>query len=266
MRCFMSEPLSVHQAFVRDFEWANTPLGPMAEWNSQLVETVSLTLTNTDPAAVFWGSQMTSIYNEAFIQIAGQKHPAMMGDSPANAFAEVWDQFFEPRIQLSRTTRAPFREQALCLLLERLGYPEETYMTFTFLPLLGLSGEVVGFYHTVIEETQQVLAKRRMSLLLSVSEILSRAQEQRSFWGLLIEALTDAQHDTPFVVLYSVAQSTDLDLENNGAEYCQLEGALGYPPDHKALLKGFWLHEDQSAFASSFRSSMESRTSTILHP
>lgn len=277
VRCFMSEPLSAHQAFVRDFDWASTPVGPMSRWNSHLVDIVSLTLTSTDPAAVFWGDEMTSIYNESFITIAGQKHPAMMGDTPKKAFAEVWDQFFEPRIQLSRVTREPFCEEGLCLLLERRGYPEETFMTFTFLPLLDHTGEVVGFYHTVTEATQQILSQRRMSLLLSTSEVLSKAQNLRSFWTLLVESLSGSELDTPFAVLYSVSDQPELGSTDDIPDEhlrsapetlvqveCHLEGHIGYHPEHNDLLDTFWLDQEDSVFASVFRSSMDSRTPKII--
>lgn len=209
----------------------------MDEWESQLLDLTSLTLTKTDPAAVFWGSDMTSIYNEAFITIAGRKHPSTMGSSPALAFAEVWDTFFESRIQLSRTTKQSFSEKALCLMLERLGFPEETYTDFVFLPLISRSSEVVGFYHTLIEVTQQILSKRRTSLLLHVSNVLLEVEDLEAFWNLLIRSLSDAELDTPFITLYSVSTISDRKLrltipsgDNNMYDACHLRGSLGYAP------------------------------------
>ena len=186
---YIPEPLTDHQRFVRDFDWAATPLGPMGHWPTQLREMCNLVMTNQDAAAVFWGDEMTSIYNEAFVDFAGQKHPGLMGISPAVGFAEVWEPYFAAPIQKSRQSKQAFSEESLCLYLERLGFPEETFVTFTFLPLLGEDSRIVGFYHTVYEVTNQTLGQRRMTMLLKTSERTATATDLKSFWKLVIQSL-----------------------------------------------------------------------------
>lgn len=72
--------LSEHVAFVRGVDWTNTPLGPMKLWTVQFRELVNLLMRNPHPAALFWGEELTMIYNEAYAtEVAGNKHPSLMG-------------------------------------------------------------------------------------------------------------------------------------------------------------------------------------------
>jgi hypothetical protein len=40
---------------------------------------------------MYWGDELVAIYNEAYIGLAGHKHPALMGQSYMVAWAEIWD-------------------------------------------------------------------------------------------------------------------------------------------------------------------------------
>jgi hypothetical protein len=71
---------SEHIAFVRSVNWSNTPLGPMKSWSSQFREVVNLVMRNPHPCALFWGEELTMIYNESYMkEVAGNKHPELMG-------------------------------------------------------------------------------------------------------------------------------------------------------------------------------------------
>jgi hypothetical protein len=69
--------MSEHVAFTRTVDWASTPLGPMDKWSVQFRETVNLLMRNPHPASLFWGEELTMLYNEAYrIEVVGNKHPA----------------------------------------------------------------------------------------------------------------------------------------------------------------------------------------------
>lgn len=42
---------------------------------------------------MYWGDDLIAIYNEAYIMLAGQKHPKLMGMSYSVAWAEIWVRF-----------------------------------------------------------------------------------------------------------------------------------------------------------------------------
>ena len=88
----VSFPFTPHVSFARNFDWASTSLGPIEYWPLELRQFCNLAMASPHPAAMFWGDDLTLIYNEAYIPIAGQKHPRIMGQPLREAWAEVWDE------------------------------------------------------------------------------------------------------------------------------------------------------------------------------
>lgn len=85
-------PVPEHIAFARGIDWSSTSLGPMSEWPITLRTMCNLIMASPHPAAMYWGDELIAIYNEAYIPIAGQKHPELMGQSYIQAWGEIWDQ------------------------------------------------------------------------------------------------------------------------------------------------------------------------------
>lgn len=72
--------LSAHLSFARSVDWASTSLGAMGTWSPEFRQVANLVMQNPQPAALFWGEEMTMMYNEAYRDhVAGRKHPALMG-------------------------------------------------------------------------------------------------------------------------------------------------------------------------------------------
>lgn len=74
----MSVALPRHVQFARSIDWAATPLGPIENWTFDLRAMCNLIMGSPHPAAMYWGSEYVAIYNEAYILLAGQKHPQLM--------------------------------------------------------------------------------------------------------------------------------------------------------------------------------------------
>lgn len=151
--------ISTHDQFILKTDWAATPLGPPNLWPSQLCLMINLVMKDPNPAAVIWGDDLTMVYNKAFVEFSGSKHPGLMGPTPKIAFAEVWSMFQgiidQGKLEGKATTHAD-----RSLFLRRHGFLEEVWVTYTFIPLIGEDGSVIGFHHTVLETTDRVLATR----------------------------------------------------------------------------------------------------------
>jgi hypothetical protein len=74
----MSAALPRHIQFARSVDWASTPLGPIENWSFDLRAMCNLVMGSPHPAAMYWGPELIAIYNEAYILLAGQKHPHLM--------------------------------------------------------------------------------------------------------------------------------------------------------------------------------------------
>lgn len=84
--------MPVHLQFARSKDWATTPLGPIEEWSPDLRTMSNMIMGSPHPAAMYWGPEHTAIYNEAYLDLAGNKHPKLMGQAYTEAWAEIWDQ------------------------------------------------------------------------------------------------------------------------------------------------------------------------------
>lgn len=151
------------------------------------------------------------IYNEEFAEFAGAKHPSLMGRSPKTEYAEVWA-MFEDIIQRGRTTGKATRHKDVQLFLNRAssGWLEETFVTYTFIPIIGPERVVSGFYHTALETTSQVLSARRTQTLLALGDYLTTSRSLQDYWDNLLKALEEHNTDLHWALAYSFA--------NDGAE------------------------------------------------
>lgn len=99
----LSPSLPPHIHFAKSVDWAKTSLGSMEHWPAALRGMCNLIMASPHPAAMYWGDEYIAVYNEAYIPLAGQKHPALMGQSYREAWAEIWDDV-EDVFESARTT------------------------------------------------------------------------------------------------------------------------------------------------------------------
>ena len=109
-----------------------------------------------------------NLYNDPYRSFLGIKHPAALGKSARQVWAEIWDQI-GPRVDAVLLRGESTYDEALLLLMARHGYPEETYFTFSYSPLPDDQGNVGGLFCAVTEETQRVIGERRLKLLREIT-------------------------------------------------------------------------------------------------
>src|SRR6187549_1395129 len=74
---------------IRAFDWTRTPLGPPERWPQSLKTLVGLMLASQHPMFIAWGRGQVWLYNDAFVAIMGDKHPARLGQ---HALDDVWSE------------------------------------------------------------------------------------------------------------------------------------------------------------------------------
>lgn len=141
---------------VRTFDWSLTPLGPISTWPAELKSAASLVLDNGFPAALAWGPDLVTIYNDAFQPILGNK-PEALGRSFSDIWSEAWHQLGNI-IDLAFAGKSTFIENFPIVIL-RSDHPELAYFTFSYCPVRGPDGAVRGIMDTVVETTSQVHAR-----------------------------------------------------------------------------------------------------------
>ena len=99
--------LTEHMIFARNIDWSATPLGPMKSWSAQFREVANLVMQNPHPCSLFWGEELTMMYNEAYKnEVAGNKHPDLMGTGFSGRFSELWDGVASIFQQCARTGKS----------------------------------------------------------------------------------------------------------------------------------------------------------------
>ena len=147
-------------AKMRHLDWSRSPLGLPETWPQSLRSVVSLMLNSKFPMFVAWGAELTFLYNDAYIPVLGDKHPAALGQPFQDIWAEIWTDI-SPLIDKALSGEAVWLEN-LPLTMHRHGYDEETYFTFSYSPVEDETGSVAGLFCACTETTAQVVGERKL--------------------------------------------------------------------------------------------------------
>jgi PAS domain S-box-containing protein len=144
---------------IADRNWAASPLGSRANWPRPLETTVDLMLASQFPMFVAWGPQRCLVYNDAYSRVLGKKHPQALGMPFRLAWTDIWDEVGP--IADRAFANKPSYFQDLPIQMERNGYPELTYFTFSYSGVRGDSGDIEGMFCVCQETTASVLAEKQ---------------------------------------------------------------------------------------------------------
>jgi signal transduction histidine kinase len=182
-------------------DWAATPLGPVDGWPQSLRTSLRICLTSKHPIVLWLGPELLKIYNDAYIPIVGQRHPWALGQPGRAVWPEIWDVIGPMLRQVLETGEATWSDDQL-LLLERNGYQEECYFTFSYSPIEEESGAVGGVFTAVNETTARVLGERRERLARELAATLVDARSTDDVARLTARVLRRAPNDIPVALLY----------------------------------------------------------------
>ncbi|MEO8327219.1 MAG: HAMP domain-containing sensor histidine kinase, partial [Nitrospirota bacterium] len=191
---------------VRSRDWSKTSLGPIETWPQSLRTTISLCLASNFPISIAWGPHRVQIYNDGYWPICAAKHPHSMGQDFKECWFSAWPVIGEAFERASKGETSFLVNQRM--FLDRLGYLEETFFTFSFSPIRDESGGVGGLFHPVTELTQQSLAERRLRVLRNLADRCAEAESIERTLILIGDNLEGCDLDVPFALFYC--------MENDG--------------------------------------------------
>lgn len=183
-------------------DWSATPLGPLEQWPPSLEAAVRLVLTSRFSMWMAWGPELTFFCNDSYRRdTLGTKYPWALGRPASEVWSEIWADI-GPRIEHVMATGEATWDEKLMLLLERSGYREETYHTFSYSPLADDEGRVAGMLCVVSEDTEEVISRRRMATLRDLgTRTLKDLTEAESIASACRELATSAQ-SLPFTLTF----------------------------------------------------------------
>jgi GAF domain-containing protein len=205
-------------SLIRARDWSTTPLGAIEEWPQSLRTAVSICVGSRHPFVLWWGPERWMFYNDGYRPMLGEKmHPQFLGRPGRECWAEIWDIIGPMMEKVLETGEATWAED-MFLLMQRSGYLEETYFTFSYSPIRDEQGRANGIFNACTETTAQVLAERRMATL---RQLVVQARTVDEAVHLCAEALRRNRHDIPFALVYL--------LDDLGQELT-LAAHVGLPP------------------------------------
>ena len=210
-------------------DWLSTPLGPVDGWPQSLRTAVNILLASRFSMWMAWGPELTFFCNAAYRRdTLGRKYPWALGRPAREVWAEIWTDI-GPRIERVLSTGEATWDEVLMLILERSGYPEETYHTFSYSPLRDDDAQVVGMLCVVREDTDRVIAKRRMATLRDLGSDPSVVRTERQLLDFAADQLAKNPYDLPFSLTYLFGDDSD-------AQLAGVSGiALGHPAAPETL-------------------------------
>jgi signal transduction histidine kinase/DNA-binding response OmpR family regulator len=225
---------------VREFDWAATPLGARETWSPALRFVVTFLLANRFPMLLWWGADYIQIYNDSYAPVLGSKHPVQAMGRP---FRECWHEVYDvlgPLVDVPFNGGPSSWTEDIELILRRHDYPEEAHFMFAYSPVpdetapLGIGGVLC----TVHENTDKIIAERRVKILSELGPRLGEAKTAADVARQAVEALVAHPKEVPFALVYLVDEAggrlrrvaaAGLADADPGPEICALDDAAALP-------------------------------------
>ena len=141
---------------MRALDWSRNPLGPPGLWPQSLKTIVRVMLDSRYAMWMLWGPELTFFCNDAYLPTVGIKRDWVLGARSDKVWEEIWPDI-GPRIRQVLEHGQATWDEGLLLFLERSGFPEETYHTFSYSPVYDDSGRIAGMLCVVTEVTERVI-------------------------------------------------------------------------------------------------------------
>jgi signal transduction histidine kinase/DNA-binding response OmpR family regulator len=207
-------------ALIRAHDWRATPLGPPQGWPQSLKTAVRIMLTSRQPIWIGWGQELTNLYNDPYMSIIGGKHPWALGRPASEVWSEIWSHIGPMLATAMGGVEGTYVEEQL-LIMERNGYPEETYYTFSYSPIPRDDGAPGGIICANTDDTQRVIGERQLTLLRDLAAKTADSRSWRQACQRSVEALASDARDLTFALLY---------MTQEDAEGLTLAAAMGLEP------------------------------------
>jgi len=206
-------------------DWESTPLGDPEGWPQSLETTVRILLSSKFAMWMAWGPDLTFLCNDAYRRdTLGKKYPWALGRPAREVWSEIWPDI-APRIESVMRTGVATWDEALQLFLERSGYVEETYHTFSYSPLADDSGRIAGMLCVVSEDTHEVVAQRRLRALQDLGSRPAGVVTEQEVVASVSDRLAANAQSLPFSLVY---------LLDDDLQCARLAGRAGLPEGHPA--------------------------------
>ncbi len=245
---------------IREFDWNATALGSPRDWPQSLKTCIRIMLSSKQPIWIGWGQTLLKFYNDAYIDIVRGKHPHALGEPASVVWKDIWKDI-EPLLSRAMERDEGTYVESRLLIMERSGFPEETYYTFSYTPVLGDDGRPAGIICYNTADTERILSERALKTMQQLDSLGEKKQEDEVFTQVG-KALSANSLDFPFAVVYRISEDgeharlvatsgvsrdddrldADVRLSEPAGHYAQLVSTVQQNRMTEAINRGHWKH------------------------
>ncbi len=193
---------------MRALDWSVTPLGPAAAWPQSLKTIIRVMLDSRYAMWMLWGPEFTFFCNDAYLPTVGDKRDWVLGARSDKVWEEIWPDI-GPRISHVLSSGAATWDEGLLLFLERKGFPEETYHTFSYSPVYDDRNRIAGMLCVVTEVTDRVIGERRLRVLRDLAARVTGVDSVEVSCQRAVDVLAQYPADVPFAAFYLIDPGKD---------------------------------------------------------
>ncbi len=226
---------------IRQFDWSTTDLGPADTWPKHVCAAVELIVQSPVPMILLCGPSGVMIYNDGYSEIAGLRHPSILGGRVRDGWPEIAE--FNSnvlRVCLGGGTLT-YHDQRLTLL--RNNVPEEAWFDIYYSPIYGRNGEPDIVLAVIQETTAKVLMEQQRNRAEEALQSSNLALQQAN--SDLEQFAFSASHDLKEPLrtvsvcsqLLKLRLGDDLDSESEDLLNCCAEGVTRLDELIKDLLE-----------------------------
>ena len=196
-------------ARMRALDWSKTPLGPPEHWPQSLKTIVRVMLDSRYAMWMGWGPELTFFCNDAYLPTVGIRRDWVLGARSETVWQEIWTEI-GPRIDRVLSSGEATWDDGLLLFLERSGFREETYHTFSYSPVYDDTSKISGLLCVVTEVTDRVIGERRLRVLRDLAARSMGVQSVDDACKRAADVLAHYPFDVPYAALYLLDHDTAL--------------------------------------------------------
>lgn len=169
------------ESLLREHDWSASPLLETALWSKPLQYAVRFLLDSKNAIFIAWGPELRLLYNDAYAEVLGDRHPQAIGEPLQLVWPDVWPDI-EPLVNRVIAGEACRFEDAY-FVLQRDGKEVGSWFSFSYTPLRDLDGSIHGFYCILTETTDQVLMRQKRQS--DTNRVYSLFERSPSFMAVL---------------------------------------------------------------------------------
>lgn len=184
---------------IAGYDWSATPLGDIKSWPQSLRTCVHIMLSSRQPIWIGWGKELIKLYNDPYKSILGGKHPRALGAPAKVVWKDIWKDI-EPMLNQVMERGVGTYVESQLLIMERNGYAEETYYTFSYTPVPGDDGKIAGMFCANTDDTERIINERQLKTLTQLGKRLTDCKTANEVIIKALVTLEENPQDFPFAI------------------------------------------------------------------